>query len=165
MDSIIVGFSRPKTWKPFSWLIMTAYGNPFSHAYIKFYSKSLDRWIIYQASGFSVNFMNIQTFEDEEVIVYEKEIEITQEAKTRIIRFAMDNCGKPYGIKQVAGLGWVRLQELLFRKEIKNPLTDGIKSFFCSELVALILSMVGIKLPKAPEDMAPKDVFGLLKTL
>lgn len=165
METIVFGFSRPKTWKPFSWLIMTSYGIPYSHCYIKIYSSTYNRWLIYQASSTMVNFMNIQTFEEEGLIVHETQITITPETRSKVLQFAIDNCGKPYGIKEIFGLAWVKINEWC-GKEIQNPLADEDRSLVCSELASLVLrDCLNIKLPKDPDDMTPLDVYNLLLTI
>lgn len=162
---IILGFSKPIKWKPFSWLIMTAYGIPYSHCYIKFYSQTYQRWLIYQASGTMVNFMNIQTFNQEAEIVYETQIEISEEARFKVLQFSIDNCGKPYGVKECFGLAITRIFEI-FGKEIKNPLADQDRTLVCSELTAIILrDCLNINIPKDPDDMTPKDVYNLLTNI
>jgi hypothetical protein len=137
MDSIIVGFSKPNTWKPFSWLIMTGYDTPFDHVYIRWHSDKLNRDIIYQASGTMVNFMGQQFF-DNNIIIDEFPVPITSAKKLSMIQFAMDNSGKPYGIKECFGLAWVRICQM-FGKTVSNPFTADGSTYVCSELVGYIL--------------------------
>lgn len=159
---LYVGFSRPRKWKILSWLIMTSFNSPFSHVYIKLYASKYDRWLIYQASSTMVNFMNLTTFKEEAQVVHETQIEVSQETNSKILQFAIDNCGKPYGVKEIFGLAWVRINYWLGR-EIKNPLADQDRSLVCSELASLIIrNCLGVQLPKDPDDMTPVDVYELL---
>jgi hypothetical protein len=161
MDSIVVGFSKPKTWKPFSWLIMTGYGIPYDHVYIKFHSDSFDRDIIYQASELMVNFMGKQ-FTDANTIVDEFEVEITPENKLALIQFAIDNAGKPYGIMEAFGLAIVRIAEL-FGKKINNPFSNNGSTYVCSVLVGYILAQyAGIDVPDQTDNITPKEVYDYL---
>lgn len=165
MDNFTIGFSRPKKWKPFSWLIMKGYGIPYSHVYIKFFATKYNRFLIYQASSSMVNFMNPGTFQEEAEVVFERELQISPEARAELIAFAIDNCGKPYGVKECFGLAIVRIAEL-FGKEISNPFDDDDRTLVCSELAAMILrDCVGMKLPKDPDDMTPKDMYEFLSTI
>lgn len=161
-NQIIFGFSRPKKSKPFAWLIMKAYGIPYSHSYIKIFSEKYDRYLIYQASSTMVNFMNMETFNEEALVVSETQVKVTQDQRSKIIQFAIDNCGKPYGIKDIIGLAWVKLNSWIGR-EVKNPFSDKDSTLICSELTSIVLrDCLNIVLPKDPDDMTPLDVYQLL---
>lgn len=161
-NQIIFGFSRPKKFKPFAWLIMKSYGIPYSHSYIKIFSEKYDRYLIYQASSTMVNFMNMETFNEEALVVSETQVKVTQDQRSKIIQFAIDNCGKPYGVKDIIGLAWVKLNSWVGR-EVKNPLSDKDSTLICSELTSIVLrDCLNIVLPKDPDDMTPLDVYQLL---
>lgn len=162
MEKIIIGFSKPWTFKPYAWLIMTGLNIPYSHTYIKMYSEKYQRWLIYQASGTMVNFMNMETFKEHAQVIEEFELEISPEIRSKVMQFAIDNCGKDYGIKEVFGLMIVRTYEI-FGKTIKNPFADGKTTYVCSGLVSEILKdCLNEKLPKDPDDMTPLDTFSLI---
>lgn len=165
MEGVIVGFSKPKKWKPFAWLIMQAYDIPYNHVYVRFYSEFYERNLIYQASGTKVNFMGEDLFLQDNDVIAEFELSITNEQKKAMIQFAIDSCGQAYGIKAVVGLAWVRICEW-FGKVVKNPFRDGKTTYVCSELGAYILeNYAHLKLPKNYEDITPKDLYEcLLKT-
>lgn len=165
MEKIIFGVSRPHKWKIFSSAIMTAYRIPYSHTYIKIWSEKYGRYLIYQASGTMVNFMNVKTFNEEALVVYETQIEVSKDQRSKIIQFAIDTCGRPYGVKDILGLAWVRINEFAGRK-IKNPFSDQDKTLICSELTSIVLrDCLNISLPKDPDDMTPKDVYELLLSI
>lgn len=163
MDEFIVGFSRPKGgFEPFSWLIRLFTWSPFSHAYIKFYSAKYDRWLIYQASGLKVNFIGSVRFNAAEVICSEFSLPVSDDARLKTIKFAIDECGVPYGIKEIIGMCAVLVCRM-FGKKIKNPLSDGNASFVCSELIAEILNDIMTEQDKLdPETSSPKDVYNFL---
>jgi hypothetical protein len=161
MDTIIVGFSRPKTWKPFSWLIMTAYDIPYDHVYIKWHSDKLNRDIIYQASGTMVNFMSAQFFANNYVID-EFQLPITPQNKLSMIQFAMDNAGLSYGIKECFGLAWVRICSL-FGRTVNNPFKADGNTYVCSELVGYILdNFDGLNINSNIANIDPKMVYQYL---
>lgn len=165
MSSIYVGFSRPKTWKPFAALIMWAYAIPYDHVYIRWHSDFLERDVIYQASSTMVNFMSPVIFESNNVIVKEFELAISDENRKAMIQFAMDNAGKPYGIKQCVGLGIVRLCEL-FGKNIKNPFADGTNSYVCCELGEYIIEEFNnVAVPYNPDTLNPKQFYDFMEQL
>lgn len=162
MTSITIGFSRPKGWfVPFSWLIRLVTWSPYSHVYIKFYSKTYRRYLIYQASGLKVNFIGKKLFDSEEIIFKEFEIPITSRVKGKTIEFAIDKCGYPYGVKQIVGFGWVLLARV-FGKKVKNPFYSD-SSFFCSEMVGDVLDyMMDEKDPMSPSTSSPKDIYDFI---
>lgn len=159
---IHVGFSRPNTWKPFAWLIMKAYNTPYDHVFIRIHSDKYSRDLIYQASGSMVNFMGPDLFAAHNVIVAEFEVDVPDENYIAMMQFAIDNAGKPYGIKMVFGLGLVRLCEL-FGKTIKNPFSDGGATYVCCELAGFIMSQyAGAHIGKDQDDWTPKYIYDYL---
>ena len=133
MDQIIIGFSRPSGWfEPFSWLIRLVTRSPYSHVYIKYYNPYANRWEIFQASGLKVNFVGQALFNSQEIIYKEFVIPVSAQTKLATVQFAIDNVGKPYGIGQIAGIGWVLLMRV-FGKRVANPFYSG-SSYFCSEV-------------------------------
>lgn len=138
MAKITIGFSRPKIFKPFAWVIMKTYNIPYDHVYVKFHSDSYSRDIIYQASSMMVNFMSPVIFELNNVIVDEFSLEISDSNKIKMMQFAIDNAGKPYGLMEALGLGIVRVAEI-FGKTIKNPFKSDGQTYVCSVLAGYIL--------------------------
>lgn len=162
MEKIIVGFSYPKKWKIFAWLIQTIYGTPYDHVYIKFHSSTYDRDIIYQASKTMINFMGTSVFESENSIYKEFEVEISPQNKVDLMKFAIDNAGKPYSIKEAFGLGIVRIFAL-FGKKIENPWKDGNDGYVCSILAAYVMeNYLGEDIEGDFEDISPKDIYDFL---
>lgn len=162
MEQVYIGFSRPSGWfEPFSWAIRLAQWTPYSHVYIRIPSTSLNRDIVYQASGLAVNFIGSQRFQSKEIIVKEFPINISPESKTKVLQFSVDSAGAPYGVKEVFGIAWV-LFNSAFGRKVKNPFADGSDSFVCSEFVGDILKNdLGINLPD-PENIDPKIVYNAM---
>lgn len=157
MDSIVVGFSRPRSWlKPFSWLIRLVTWSPYSHTYIRYNNPYANRNEIFQASGMLVNFIGQAMFDTEENICAEFNIPVTSQTKQLVVQNAIDKCGSPYGVGQVVGFGCVLFCRI-FGKKIKNPFAST-SSFVCSELVADLLNEInGITLDSST--MTPKDIY------
>lgn len=162
MDSIIIGFSRPKSWfEPFSWIIRLFTWSQFSHAYIQYYNAYADRWMVFQASGILVNFIGRTMFETKENIRAEFEIPVTTLTKLKTVEFAIDNVGLPYGLGQVFGFLLVLIVRI-FKKHIKNPFANT-SSFFCSELTAQILTEILQPNDSLdPTTMSPQDLYEYL---
>lgn len=165
MEKIIVGFSRPKKWKPFAAAIMSGYGINYSHVYVKIRSEKYDRTLIYQASQSVVNFVGSVFFDTDNIVVEEFELDISAEGKIKLMQFAIDKAGTPYGMKEAIGLGYVRICQLFGIKK-KNPFSDGEHTYVCSGLVAQILKEnFDMKNISDTDDFTPKDVYMLLTSL
>lgn len=141
MDNIIIGFSRPKAFfEPFSWLIRLVMQTEYSHAYIKYYDKYADRWLIGQASGLKVNIVGETYFDSEEVIYAEFQLPITKKKKKELVQFIIDNTGKPYGVGQIFGFAWILFMRM-FGKKVANPFASNT-SWFCSEFAESAMDQI-----------------------
>ena len=162
MKTIYIGFSKPKRWKPFAQLIMFAYGISYDHVYVRFYSEAYDRNIIYQASKSIVNFMGNDVFKSENIIINEFEINISDESDLKLMQFMIDNSGKPYSLKEIVGLAYVKINRF-FNRKIENPFKTSTESYVCSTIASYILqNYTDIKNLIDYEDMSPEDVYNLL---
>jgi hypothetical protein len=157
MNTIIIGFSRPKAWlRPFSWVIRLVTWAPYSHTYIRYDNAYTDRSIVFQASGLVVNFMGQTMFDTEEDIYAEFSVPVSAATKLLVIQNATDKVGSPYGVGQIVGFGWVLFMRI-FGKKVNNPFAST-SSFVCSELVADLLNeMNGSTLDSST--MTPKDIY------
>lgn len=157
METIVIGFSKPRGWfVPVSWLIRLAERTRYSHAYIKVKSESLNRELIYQATGSGVYFVGKATFELKAEPLEEYEFKITKERKTELLRWAVDTSGKPYGKLQILGLGLKRVCRAV-GINIKNPFKTGTGAYVCTELAAEALKEI-----KVLSDLELDDI-GLLE--
>lgn len=165
MNTIRIGFSKPRKWKPFAAAIMAGYGIGYSHVYIRLAAKKYDRDLIYQASHTMINFMSPIVFETENEIVREFELEVSDEKYIELMQFAIDNAGKPYGIKEALGLGIVRLAEIFGRK-IRNPFSAGNSNYVCSVLADYVIdNFTKQKSPGEFTDASPRDIWNFLESI
>lgn len=151
---ITIGFSKAKGFAPLSWLIRACEGTEFSHAYIRIRSESLDRDLIYQATGAGVNFVGTALFDQAAQVVEEYQIEISEETRKKLLQWCVDNSGKPYGRLQILGIGLVMLAKLV-KLRIKNPFPNGSGAYVCCELVYAALEHIGIA---GPSDLDQVDL-------
>jgi uncharacterized protein YycO len=162
-ETIYIGFSTQKKWNPLSWILRICQGVPYSHVYVRFHSDSLQRDLVYQASELSVHFVGWDRFREKAKVVKEYPIQVSAEAKTKTLQFAIDNAGKPYGWPELFGFVWICLNRKFGRK-VNNPLGDKAKSFVCSELVAAVLIELGYKIVEDLDTVSPKDMDEFLAT-
>lgn len=163
MSQIIIGFSKAKGFKPFSWAIQRVLGTPFSHSYIKFKSDKFDRVLIYQASDLKVNFIEERRMLSTHEVVAEFTVQLSDDAYKKTVQFAIDQVGVPYGISQIFGILYVKALAL-FGLKARNPFGNGSGNYVCSELVAQILKeIVGLEIEKDLDLIDPKEVFELLQ--
>ena len=164
MNSIVVGFSRPKAWlEPFSWLIRLAYWSPISHAYIRFELNGIP--VVFQASGLKINLVSEALFDSVEFVYKEFTLPIEEDKKKLLIEFAINQLGKPYNIWGILGMSIVRMGQLIGIK-ISSPFPYNGSSDFCSELVAYILETYdGIDIGENPADESPQAVLALLSKI
>jgi hypothetical protein len=162
---LIVGFSRPKKKKILSSLIMAVEQTNYSHVYVKFYSKTYDRYLIYQASGTQVNFVGSCLFDNKNEVVQEFNISVDSSSFKEMITFCIDNAGVAYGVKQLAGIAIVKFGKFI-GKNLSNPWRDNKQTYVCSELVGYILKdYANIHVDLKMDDLSPKDIHNILNKM
>lgn len=142
-NPIIIGFSRPIRNTALSWLIERGEGTPYDHVYIRFYSSSTDRWLVYQASSIMVNFMGWEHWKVKNEALEEYEVDATPEERLKILQFCIDEVGTPYGSKWLMGMMWIRLCRLVLGLTVHNPFPSGTTTFGCSKLAGYVLKLLG----------------------
>jgi len=157
MQKVIIGLSKSKSFSPCGKCIQLFQGTDYTHAYFRFHSKELKSQLIYQATGIGVNFANLKDFQNQEVIIKEWELKVSDKTYHKILKFCAEEVGKPYSIKAIIGI----LFYILFGLKLIN--SDKLNTFICSELVGYILQMIGIIGKDVDLDyFTPKDVFNTL---
>lgn len=156
MEQIVIGFSKSK--KHFaigSWLIRLFMGTPYSHVYLKFYSKSLDRTLVYEAVGSGVRFVGSKIWEEHAIEVKSCTVNISKESQIKLLQWCVDNAGVDYGYWQNLGVVISRILSLK-----KNPFTHGLN---CSETLADLLDKEGYKISKDVNLITPLDIDIILR--
>jgi hypothetical protein len=78
------------------------------------------------------------------------------------MQFAIDNAGIPYGIKNAFGLAIQRLAHLCGFK-IKNPFSDGSKSYVCCEIAGYVLeSFANVDLPQDLNEITLEQIYDFM---
>lgn len=150
-ETVYIGFSTSAN--TVSRLIRKMMGAPYSHVYVRFPSALLQRDIIYEASGLTVQFSG----RAHGMVIKEYKLEIPEAVKVATLRWAIDHLGRPYGISQLFGFMWVLLCRKLGKK-VRNPIHDGPNAYVCSELVAETLKHLGYNIEGDIDTITPKDV-------
>ena len=155
MKSIVIGFSKPvnRFMPVFSWLVRLYLRKPYSHVYLKFYSDSLDRWIVYESMGSGVRFVGLAMWEKTAKSLKEVTLDISEEDYRKLLTFCVDNSGKPYDYLQNIG---IFISNLLNLK--KNILKARSYYTNCSEEIAIVLQKLGKTFDKDLDLVTPKDI-------
>lgn len=156
ISKITIGFSRPKSkFAIGSWLIRKYMGTPYSHVYIRFYSESINRTLIYEAVGHGgVRFVGYNLWNTHAQEIEHKTLDVKKCNSISLLQFCVDMAGISYGWKQNLGIvfasifGWK-----------SNPWKKGKN---CSEAVADFLHMEGYNFNKAHDLVTPKDIYDVL---
>lgn len=132
---IIVAFTKPNPCKIGSKFISFFINRPYSHVLVYWYSKSLDRHLVYHAAKGKVHFIELNNFLKENVIVKEHRITITQDQHTSLVKKCIDLAGQKYSLSDLIVNGLYEIsQKLRLKIKFKNH-----KGYICSELLAELL--------------------------
>lgn len=131
MRKITIGFSTPKKFKFTSFLIRLFERSDYSHIYIKMGASKnsplpFDK--VFQASHGDVNAMTFLNFKDDNKIIHEYTIEVSEEQYFKCARYSWNQLGKPYGFMQLVGIAF---NIDCFR--------NGQDKFICSEFAGILL--------------------------
>lgn len=161
MKKVTIVFTRPKySYQKFpilSWIIRLLEGTNYSHIAAIFHSNTIKRDLVYQASGLYVHFMGKKLFDTRAEIIAEYTLNISDSAHKKALQFAVDNAQKPYGIKQIIGIGIVILAKKIGKK-IQNPFKDGQYSYVCSELIASMIPGLKKEFKDNLDSVTPRDI-------
>lgn len=136
MRNLRIGFSKPKKWAIGSQIIQWCDRAQFSHAFLRWYSPTVNRVLVYQASHGMVHFISGYNFDKDATTVVEYEVELSDSDFDTVVKKCIDLAGTKYGTLELLGMGFERITG------IKSPFRDGDKTFVCSELVGTVLKLV-----------------------
>lgn len=159
MKYITIGFSTSKNKFAIGSAVIRAFeGTPYSHTYMEFWSESIFRSLIYQASHGMVNFMNVVEFQKHSKVVESYMLVVTDEQHKKILAFCVDYVGVEYGKLELIGIGLAKIKRQLGLSKT-NPFKDGKKTFICSELMGYVLKILGCEFDiKELEVQGPKFI-------
>lgn len=156
MNKISIGFSRPKTWKPLSWLIQTIEGTQYSHVFVTWYCSNIERRKVFEAVGSGIRILSNVVFKQKAEVVQLYDFYTDDTTLFLIEQEAHDMTGRPYGTTAILGLAimrffnWVNAR-LGLKGRQHNPFKDGKYSQICVEAGGMVLSKI-TDLPEKFED-------------
>ena len=146
---VIIGASKNNLMG--SRLIRWWIGAGFSHSYARWTLSTQERDIIYQASHGLVHFQALENFQNQNEIVEEIELELTQEQFKKFSKKCIDLAGVKYSKLQ--------LLQIFITDVTKNKmLFPDQPGYICSELMYDLLIDLGITFDKPKQLLNPKDI-------
>ncbi len=153
MKTITLGFSKPKGFKVFSFLIRKFEDTPYSHSYVIINSEYIERRYVFQASGTTVNYESLDNFLAHADPISEFEFEIDEEKYKEILRYCIDNANKSYSLRSIVQIVWKRL----FGSRLLRG--DNNAKFICSELAYEVLKRITDVPAVNPDLVTPKELY------
>lgn len=159
---VSIGFSRPKKFKLFSWLIMLVEGTKYSHTFVTWKCTNINERKVFEAIGSGVRIVSNYRFKEKSHIVEIYQFEVPVEVILWLDRYAHLQAGKPYGYKHILGLTIMKVAKF-FGFNIANPFKDGKYSEICLESGAYIVEEgIKVDLPGDIEDYDLEQYNGLI---
>jgi hypothetical protein len=94
MENITIGFSKRNKFTSISdWFINLHKNAPYNCMYVKFYSESLNRTLVYEAVDKGVRFVGNKVWEDYANEISSYTISIKKCNQIRLLQFCADNAG------------------------------------------------------------------------
>ena len=154
---IRVGFSRPKKCGISSFLIRKWIGEEYSHVFIRFNLGIGDQKsdVVFHAAHGMVHFKSFKNFKDENVVVKEYLVAVSDEELSAISDHCIDLAGDKYGYVELIKIALSDMSYSLFKRQITFKNSRG---YICSELVGEVLSSLGMKFDKPLNLLSPKNI-------
>lgn len=156
---ITLGFSRPRAWNPFSWLILLVTGSPASHAWWLVDDPIFGTRMVQEAHTGGFRLISFEAFSKSNVIVG-----LATPRYPVDLKGTAQWMGYSYDMLGVFGMLWVMLGRWL-KKKWENPF-QSTSALFCSESVVRVLHLVGYPGVEdlVPESTTPQDLLLRVRT-
>lgn len=167
---IAVIFSRSQ--KPFAiggWLIAEGEKRPYSHSAILYKCPISDEMMVFQASLGMVNCFNYEIFKEHNKVVKKYKLDCSFDKFVEFYKFKQKRLGLAYSKTQLI---WIAFNKLLQLKSWPSRLyslvTNGEKSFICSEIAALTCMLINLQISEVLKDkeldfITPSDLDKILE--
>lgn len=136
---LTIGESRPKKWKPLSWLIMLVERTDHSHAFVSWKDEKIGVRKVAEARGSGGRICSNFEFKRVNEVINCHYYYVPQEKIDEIEKFIWVNL-RGYAFKQLIGIALMRIA-MIFGIRIHNIFGDGNKSMICVELSSNVLAI------------------------
>lgn len=126
--------------------------SPVSHALLTFYSQTLDKVMVMEATGKGFNLIPWNKWEKKNKLVARFALDIPRDKELEALHRIADKLGDEYDTVSLFGFFFRR-----WKKRGANPLDDPTK-LICSEAVACFLQEAGIDAFQNPGEWTPADI-------
>lgn len=160
---IIIGFSRSKSvFKIGSLAIQLAEKRKFSHAYFRYECPFTNLDIVSQASHGYVNEIEYSIFKEDNVVVEEYELQISNVEFQVLLLYLRSSLGKKYSKLTIFVISILKL--LSIKKQIY---IDGDQKDICSEYIARGAKIISYitNLPTVLDTYTPSDLNTCIKSI
>lgn len=167
---IYVVFSRSQ--KPLAiggWAIAESEKRPYSHTAILYKCPITGEMMIFQASLGMVNCFNYEIFKEKNKVIKKYKLDCSFEKFVEFYTFKQKRLGRAYSKAQLV---WIAVNKLFQLKswpgELYKLVTNGEKSFICSEIAAISCMILNIQLSdvlknKPLDFITPSDLDRILE--
>jgi len=170
MDKYIlsVGFSKRKSFNIVSKLIRLVEGTEYSHTFITWKSRAIDRRKVFEAVGSGNRSISNHVFKEKSIITHIFKLKVDKEAIKKVEQYVHDQAGRPYGYKHILGLAWMRGMNMINRilgikHRYGNPIKDGKYSQICVEAGAYVVELAkDIDMPGDIENYGLREYFAFI---
>lgn len=156
MTKIYIGFSYPKSFKPVAYTIKTWMRTNYSHVYLRFESSNPKvPSNVYHAANGMVHFMEFENFKENNLIIKEYCLELSEEDRLDTLVECMLKSGIKYGYSE---LFKILLTDIGHTVGVHIETYNG-KGYICSELVGtLLIHRLKLKFDKPTHLLKPVDI-------
>lgn len=151
MRSITIGLSYPNHFKIGACAISLYTHRLYSHALVYWDSPSIQETLVYQASLGMVHFCSMENFKQNNDIIKEFKLNLTDNQFTKLVKKCV----------QLAGIEYSKLEllNIFLDQTLKKDILGDQPGFICSELVADLLEEIFNKpFPKPKYLVTPADI-------
>lgn len=155
MRKVSIVASRTREWTIGSWLITKCLKTDYSHVSWIFWNKEATNPRYYECTLHGgVRFTGRKFWDQRNLIVFQKDYEISEDNYQAFLDDAIDRCGEEYGLLQNIGI-----QISQWFSIAKNIFSTSKDTSNCSELIFNFKDYVGLRLSKNDPDLIdPKDI-------
>ncbi len=152
---LLIGFSRPKSWKIGAELIKWWIRKPYSHVFVCWKSERFSQVLVYHAAHGSVHFLSMDRLRKENDVVGLYQLDITEEQYTALVSKCIALAGENYGYVKLLKIAVKDVCDLL---SIQCKMIENDRGYICSELLAELLMQLGAQFDRPAFLLRPDHI-------